>query len=63
MPFQRSSDAVRDMALFNIAIDSTLRGCVPPIFVFATLCTLESTTRYLGIEVDDALELSEQTGI
>jgi len=24
---------------------------------------LESTVRYLGIEVDDALEISEQTGI
>ncbi|BEP69807.1 hypothetical protein GmRootV35_43210 [Variovorax sp. V35] len=25
--------------------------------------TLESTVRYLGIEVDDALEISEQTEI
>ena len=24
---------------------------------------LESTVRYLGIEVDDALELAEQTGV
>lgn len=26
-------------------------------------CKLESTVRYLGIEVDDALEISEQTEI
>jgi hypothetical protein len=31
------------------------------IEAFAT--TLESTVRYLGIEVDDALEISEQTEI
>jgi len=24
--------------------------------------TLESTVRYLGIEIDDALEMAEQTG-
>ena len=26
-------------------------------------CKLESTVRYLGVEVDDALEMSEQTEI
>lgn len=41
---------VRYLALFNLGIDSKLRAC-----------ELESTVRYLGIEVEDALELAEQT--
>jgi hypothetical protein len=41
------ADNVRDLALFNLAIDSKL----------------ESTVRYLGIEVDDALEMAEQTEV
>ena len=36
---------IRDLALFNLAIDSKL----------------ESTVRYLGIELVDALEIAEQT--
>lgn len=91
---------IRELALFNLGIDSKLRGCdlvslngpgrLPrrPTGVSrgdatqnpATLiyrCTknlravqlllghskLESTVRYLGIEVDDALEIAEQTEI
>lgn len=30
---------------------------------FVSTCMLESTVRYLGIEVDDAVEISEQTEI
>jgi len=37
----------RDLALFNLAIDSKL----------------ESTVRYLGIEVEDALEMAERTEV
>jgi hypothetical protein len=58
---QRLTDArrTRDLALFNCAIDSKLRGCD----LVALRGKLESTVTYLGIEVDDALELSEQTEI
>ncbi len=41
----------RDLAMFNLAIDSKLRGC------------FESTVRYLGIEVDDALAIAEQVEV
>jgi len=37
------------------------------MLVVSSLCTevhrLESTVRYLGIEVDDALEIAEQTEV
>jgi hypothetical protein len=73
-------DRVRDLALFNLGIDSKLRGCDLVALKEATLiyrrtknlravqlllrhAKLESTVRYLGIEVDDALEISEQTEI
>jgi len=105
----QNNHAVRDLALFNLAIDSKLRGCDlvslhvrdvthgnhwaeaagldPMVYgthsmrrTKATLIykrtknlravqlllghsKLESTVRYLGIEVDDALEISEQTEI
>jgi len=42
---------LRDLALFDLALDSKLRAC--------DHTKLESTVRYLGVEVDDALELSE----
>jgi len=35
----------------------------PPCINLLPLVTIESTVRYLGIEVDDALEISEQTEI
>jgi hypothetical protein len=41
---------VRELALFNLGIE-------------LGHSKLESTVRYLGIEVDDALEISEQTEI
>lgn len=52
---------VRDLAMFNTAIDSKLGGCDLVLLLGHT--KLESTVRYLGIEVDDALVLSEQTDL
>lgn len=46
---------IRDLALFNLAIESKLRACQ----LLLGHRKLESTVRYLGIEVDDALEISE----
>jgi hypothetical protein len=43
----------RDLALFNLAIDSKLRGCD----------VVALTVRYLGIEVDDALAIAEQVDV
>lgn len=72
------------MALFNLAIDSKLRGCdlvalrvkdlgdaghissraiVMQIQLLLGHTKLESTVRYRGIEVDDALEMAEQTEV
>ena len=48
------AERARDLALFNLGIDSKLRACD---------LKLESTVRYLGIEVDDALEMAEQTEV
>ena len=45
----------RELALFNLAVDSKLRSC--------DLVKLRVTVRYLGIEVDDALEMAEQTEV
>jgi hypothetical protein len=67
----------RDLAMFNLAIDSKLRGCdVVAIRVedvaaggyAADRATVrqkktESTVRYLGIEVDDALAIAEQADV
>ena len=72
----------RDLALFNLALDSKLRGCDLVRLQVNDVCVggrvrdratvvqrktgrpvqfeLESTVRYLGIEVDDALSISEQ---
>lgn len=41
--------------MFSCALDAKLRAYAP-----ARPHKLESTVRYLGIEVDDALEMSEQ---
>ena len=87
------ANRIRDLALFNLAIDSKLRSWITEIGLNpldygthslrrtkATLIykrtknlraiqlllghtKLESTVRYLGIEVDDALELAEQTEV
>jgi site-specific recombinase XerC len=90
---------IREQALFNLAIDSKLRGCdlvklkvcdvaqggraygthtmrrtkatliyrrtknLRAVQLLLGHTKLESTVRYLGIEVDDALEISEQTEI
>jgi hypothetical protein len=63
----------RDLALFNLAVDSKLRACDLMQLRVRDVChgqsmalllghsKLESTVRYLGIEVDDALEMAEQT--
>jgi hypothetical protein len=109
------ADRLRELALFNLAVDSKLRSCLPkPPPLVSTLVNasvrpdrsplgargriepsrvrhtysaphqsdadlspdeeplgrvtvahskLESTVRYLGIEVDDALEMAEQTEV
>jgi hypothetical protein len=44
---------LRDLAMFNLAIDSKLLGHTK----------IESTVRYLGIEVDDALTIAEQVDV
>ena len=74
---------IRDLALFNLAIDSKLRGCdvvslrvgdVAPHGYAIDRATVrqkktgqsvkfESTVRYLGIEVDDALVIAEQVDV
>jgi hypothetical protein len=64
----------RDLALFNLAIDSKLRACDLMQLRVRDVCHGQimasralilqqktSTVRYLGIEVDDALEMAEQT--
>ena len=62
----------RDLALFNLAIDSKLRACdLVKLRLDGNLNDaatqldrldrkLESTVRDLGIEVDDALQIAEQ---
>ena len=84
--------SMRDLAIFNLAIDSKLRGCDLVKLRLEDICSgtnvrrratvvqnktrrpvqfeiselllghtkLESTVRYLGIEVDDALNIAEQ---
>jgi integrase len=71
---------IRDLALFNLAIDSKLRGCdlvtlrlgdvthgeqiaLRAVQLLLGHTKSESTVRYLGIEVEDALEIAEQTEI
>jgi hypothetical protein len=72
-------ERIRDLAMFNLAIDSKLRGCdltalrrTKPTLIYRRTGNLravqlllghtkrESTVRYLGIEVDDALTIAEQ---
>jgi hypothetical protein len=84
------SKQVRELAMFDLAIDSKLRACnlvnlrvrdlshgsliasramvmqqktKRPVQLLLGHSKLESTVRYLGIEVDDALEIAEQTDI
>jgi hypothetical protein len=47
---------ISELAMFNLASDSKLRGCD------LDHTKLETTVSYLGIEVDDALDIPEQTG-
>jgi site-specific recombinase XerD len=51
----------------NLAIDSKLRGCdlvkLRAIQLLLGHTKLESTVRYLGIEVDETLEMAEQTEV
>ena len=65
---------VRDLALFDLGIDSKLRRTKPTLIYRRTKnlravqlllghTKLESMVRYLGIEVHDALEIAEQTEI
>lgn len=63
----------RDLALFNLAIDSKLRGCdlvkMKVVDVMASgqikerasgqQSKMDSTVRYLGVELEDALVLAE----
>jgi hypothetical protein len=76
----------RDLALFNLAIDSKLRGCdvvavrvddvAPNGYALdraqgdadlptnrQPACGAVSTFRYLGIEIDDAIEIAEKIEI
>ena len=61
------ANRIRDLALFNLAIDSKLRSCdlvkLRAVQLLLGHTKLESTVRYLGIEVDDALEMAEQTEV
>jgi len=91
--YLQNAQAARDLAMFNLAINSKLRGCdlvslhvrdvihgsqllpramvvqrktqqnLRPVQLLLGRSKLESTVRYLGIEVDDDLEISEQTEI
>jgi integrase len=70
----------RELALFNLGVDSKLRACdlvrrtkasliyrrtknLRAVQLLLGHTKLESTVRYLGIEVDDALEMAEQTEV
>jgi hypothetical protein len=58
------ADNHRDLALFNLAIDSKLRGCdlvkMQVVDVMASgQIKMDSTVRYLGVELEDALAISE----
>jgi hypothetical protein len=70
--------SMRDLAIFNLAIDSKLCACdlvklrtkaaqiyrktgnLRAVHLLLGHTKLESTVRYLGIEVDDALNMAEQ---
>ena len=70
--------SMRDLAIFNLAIDGKLRACdlvklrtkaaqiyrkagnLRAVQLLLGHTKLESTVRYLGIEVDDALNMAEQ---
>ncbi|HWW49423.1 MAG TPA: hypothetical protein VNZ94_16450 [Xanthobacteraceae bacterium] len=59
---------VRDRALFDLAIDSKLRGCeatgnLRAIEILLGHTKIENTVRYLGVDVEGALLLAERTKI
>lgn len=59
---------VRDRALFDLAIDSKLRGCeatgnLRAIEILLGHTKIENTVRYLGVDIEDALLLAERTEI
>jgi hypothetical protein len=69
---------LRDRALFDLAIDSKLRGCdlvkirigdlvsggrVRAVQILLGHTKIESTVRYLGVDVEDALTLAEHTEV
>lgn len=59
--------------MFNLAIDSKLRGCDVAALRVEVMAlgacaidragSIESTVRYLGSEVDDALAIAEQVDV
>lgn len=51
---------IRELAMFNLAIDSKLRACD---LVKLKVRDIYHGTQLLGSDVDDALENSEQTEI
>jgi hypothetical protein len=66
----------RDLAMFNLAIDSKLRlrrtkatliyrrtGNLRVVQLLLGHTKIESTVRYLGIDVDDALAIAEQVDV
>ncbi|MBC3921307.1 hypothetical protein [Pseudomonas lurida] len=66
------AERTRDLALFDLAIDSKLRACdLTKLRVYRRTKNLRAVqlllghtkVRYLGIEVDDALEMAEQTEV
>ncbi len=70
---------IRDLAIFNTAIDSKLRGCDLVKLKVAEICRktgnlragqlllghtkMDSTVRYLGAELEDALAIAEAVEI
>lgn len=53
---------MRELALFNLGIDSQLRGRDPVALRVLHVCHGDQVARSLGIEVDDTREISRQTG-